>query len=62
MTWRETLRRIRLIRAVEALASSNSSITEIALAVGYNSLSAFNAAFRDLTGKSPGEYRATFRT
>jgi AraC-like DNA-binding protein len=61
MTWRETLRRIRMIRAVEALAQSDASVTEIALAVGYSSLSAFNAAFRDLTGKSPSEYRATFR-
>jgi AraC-like DNA-binding protein len=62
LTWREVLRRIRLIRAIEALASSDSSITEIAFAVGYNSLSAFNAAFRDFTGKSPGKYRASFRT
>jgi len=62
MTWREVLRRIRIIRAVEALASSDASITEIALMVGYNSLSAFNAAFRELTGKSPSEYRATFKT
>ncbi len=62
MTWREILRRIRLIRAVEALAGSNAPVTEIALEVGYTSLSAFNAAFRDLTGKSPSEYRATFRT
>jgi AraC-like DNA-binding protein len=61
MTWREALRRIRMIRAVEALASSDASVTEIALSVGYSSLSAFNAAFRDLTGKSPSEYRATFR-
>lgn len=61
MTWRETLRRIRLIRAVEALAGGDAPVTEIAFAVGYNSLSAFNAAFRDLMGKSPREYRATFR-
>jgi AraC-like DNA-binding protein len=62
MTWREALRRIRIIRAVEALAGSDASVTEIALAVGYNSLSAFNAAFRDLTGRSPSEYRATFQS
>ncbi|MCA1970864.1 MAG: AraC family transcriptional regulator [Rhizobium sp.] len=61
MTWREALRRIRLIRAVEALASSDAPITEIALGVGYNSLSAFNTAFRDLMGKGPREYRASFR-
>jgi AraC-like DNA-binding protein len=29
--------------------------------VGYTSLSASNAAFRDLTGRTPTQYRATFR-
>ena len=61
MSWREALRRIRMIRAVELLAGSDARITEIALSVGYDSLSAFNAAIRDLTGKSPTGYRATFR-
>ena len=31
------------------------------LSVGYNSLSAFNAAFRGLVGMSPTQYRASFR-
>jgi len=61
MTWRDALRRIRMIRAVEALASTDASVTEIAMSVGYNSLSSFNVAFRDLTGKSPSQYRATFQ-
>ena len=61
MTWSEALRRIRIIRAVEALAVTEAPVTEIALEVGYSSISAFNAAFRDLTGKSPTEYRASFR-
>lgn len=62
MTWSEALRRIRMIRAVEELAQSESSVTEIAMGVGYNSLSAFNTAFRDLMGMSPTQYRATFDT
>lgn len=62
MTWREALRRIRLLHAVEALAASNATVTEIALAVGYKSVSAFNVAFREMTGKTPSEYRATFLT
>jgi len=61
MTWREALRRLRLIRAIEALAASDEPVTDIAFAVGYSSLSAFNAAFRDLTGLSPTAYRTTFR-
>ena len=62
MTWRDALRRIRMIRAIEALAISDAPITQIALDVGYNSLSAFNVAFRDMTGKSPTQYRATFQS
>lgn len=61
MTWRQALQRVRLIRAVEALATSEAPVTEIALGVGYNSLSAFNAAFRDLVGTSPTLYRRSFR-
>lgn len=61
MTWRAVLRRMRVLRAIEELAASDESVTTIAHAVGYTSLSAFNAAFRDLTGRTPTQYRATFR-
>jgi AraC-like DNA-binding protein len=61
MTWRAVLRRMRVLRAIEGLAASGDSVTTIAHAVGYTSLSAFNAAFRDLTGRTPTQYRATFR-
>lgn len=61
MSWQQVLRRIRVMRAVERLAGSNSPVTEIALSVGYNSLSAFNAAFRDLMGRSPSDYRRSCR-
>jgi AraC-like DNA-binding protein len=61
MTWRAVLRRMRVLRAIEELAAGPDSVTTIAHAVGYTSLSAFNAAFRDLTGRTPTEYRASFR-
>ncbi len=61
MTWRAVLRRMRVLRAIEELATSEDSVTAIAHVVGYTSLSAFNAAFRDLTGRTPTQYRATFR-
>jgi AraC-like DNA-binding protein len=61
MTWRAVVRRMRVLRAIEELASGEDSVTTIAHAVGYTSLSAFNAAFRDLTGRTPTQYRATFR-
>ena len=60
MTWREVLRHIRIMRAVEALATTDAQITEIAFAVGYGSLSGFNAAFRRQMQMSPTEYRASF--
>jgi AraC-like DNA-binding protein len=61
MTWRAVLRRMRVLRAIEKLAEDDAPVTEIAFAVGYASLSAFNAAFRELTGRTPTEYRASFR-
>ncbi|GAA2336420.1 AraC family transcriptional regulator [Dactylosporangium salmoneum] len=61
LTWRAVLRRMRIMRAVEELAAGDMPVTKIAFAVGYTSLSAFNAAFRELTGRSPTEYRASFR-
>jgi AraC-like DNA-binding protein len=61
MTWRAVLRRMRVLRAVERLAAGEDSITTIAHEVGYTSLSAFNAAFRELTGRTPTQYRASFR-
>ena len=61
MTWRAVLRRMRVLRAIEELAAGEESVTAIAHTVGYTSLSAFNAGFRDLTGRTPTQYRATFR-
>lgn len=61
MTWRAVLRRMRVLRAVEELAAGEDSVTTISHAVGYTSLSAFNLAFRELTGRTPTDYRATFQ-
>ena len=60
MTWRQCQRRMRMVRAIELL-STDRQITEIALDVGYNSLSAFNSAFKDFTGLNPSEYRTNAR-
>lgn len=61
MTWRAVLRRMRVLRAIEELAAGDTPVGRIAFTVGYASLSAFNAAFRELTGRTPTEYRASFR-
>jgi AraC-like DNA-binding protein len=60
MTWRQYLRRARLIRAMELLADADPKIIDIAYAVGFTSLSAFNHAFRDFAGETPGSYRKRF--
>jgi AraC-like DNA-binding protein len=61
VTWRAILRRMRVLRAIEELAAGDSPVTKVAFTVGYTSLSAFNAAFRELTGRTPTQYRASFR-
>jgi transcriptional regulator GlxA family with amidase domain len=60
MTWRGALRRLRMLRAIELLAATDHTVTQIAMDVGYSSLSAFESAFRDLTDKTPTEFRAEF--
>lgn len=60
LRWGEILQRMRMIRAIELLAETPAPITEIALGVGYQSLSAFNQAFRTFTGRTPTAYRAGF--
>ena len=60
MTWRAALRRLRVLRAIEELAGTDHSVTQIAMGVGYSSLSAFQSAFRNLIGQTPSEYRTTF--
>ncbi|MFZ5747149.1 MAG: helix-turn-helix domain-containing protein [Pseudomonadota bacterium] len=58
MTWREAQRRLRMIRAIEMMAESERGVADIALSVGYSSLSAFNAAFRNFAGQTPRQFRA----
>lgn len=50
--WRQ---RCRLVHALRLLASG-SSVTEVALEVGYNTPSAFISAFRRQLGTTPGRY------
>lgn len=53
--------RIRMERARELLANSRLTITEIALAVGYQTPSSFAHAFRVAIGITPTGYRASRR-
>ncbi len=50
------LRQLRLERAAELLKTGEYNVTEVALEVGYNSLSHFSAAFHEAFGSCPGLY------
>ena len=52
-----TVRRLRLARAAILLGGRHASVTEIALAAGYDSPQAFTRAFRNFTGNSPRGFR-----
>lgn len=54
----EYIAQSRTEKARDLLQNSSRRISEIAFAVGFQSLSQFNRVFRRLTGKSPRTYRA----
>lgn len=56
-----TIRRVRLALASRLLSNSTESITQVALAVGYDSPQAFTRAFRAFTGQSPRAFRQQMR-
>ena len=59
LSFYELVSRHRVLRAQQLLvASPEQTILEIALAVGFNSKSTFNAAFRRHTKKTPRQHRA----
>lgn len=57
MTVLEYIQRIRVEKACELIAGSESSIREIAVSVGYENIKYFNHVFQKLIHMSPGEYR-----
>ena len=57
----EYVARIRFEKACDLLRNANPRISEIAFAVGFQSLSQFNRVFKRLSGKSPTQFRAARR-
>jgi AraC-like DNA-binding protein len=57
----EYVARTRFKHACDLLLNPSRRISEIAFAVGFQSLSQFNRVFKKLSGKSPTEFRAAFR-
>ncbi|MFG1789974.1 helix-turn-helix domain-containing protein [Nocardia altamirensis] len=50
----------RIERAQDLLRSSNVTVTEVCMLVGYSSLGSFSSKFRQLVGVTPSEYQAKF--
>jgi AraC-like DNA-binding protein len=57
----EYIARTRFEKARGLLRDPNLRVSEIAFAVGFQSLSQFNRVFKRFSGKSPTEYRAGVR-
>jgi AraC-like DNA-binding protein len=57
----EFLTRVRIDRAKKLLAREDCPVTEVCLAVGYESLGTFSSRFREKVGQSPSEFRRGMR-
>jgi AraC-like DNA-binding protein len=57
MSWRRYLLESRLLRAMALLAADGDNVLAIALAVGFQSVSAFTRAFVQYAGETPSSYR-----
>ncbi|HWF19415.1 MAG TPA: helix-turn-helix transcriptional regulator [Verrucomicrobiae bacterium] len=57
MSFRDKRAELRLARARELLATTNSKVVDVALESGYKSLSLFNLMFARRFGMSPGKWR-----
>jgi AraC-like DNA-binding protein len=61
MNFVEYVARTRFEKACRLLQDGDLRISEIAFAVGFQSLSQFNRVFKRLTGKSPTQFRTAKR-
>jgi AraC-like DNA-binding protein len=57
MAFKSYLNKVRITEAKRLLRETDRTITEVAFAVGYNSIPHFNRVFRQEAGASPTEYR-----
>ena len=51
------LQRRRIERAMFLLRTTDRSVTDICMAVGFSSLGTFGRTFTEIVGEPPGEYR-----
>ena len=57
ISFNDYINSLRIRKACEILKADKMSITETALAVGYNSVRTFNRCFQKIRGITPREYR-----
>jgi AraC-like DNA-binding protein/mannose-6-phosphate isomerase-like protein (cupin superfamily) len=62
MSWRKYLQESRLLEAMALLAGGDDNLLAIAVAVGFDSASAFSRAFGRYVGESPHAYRRRIRS
>jgi methylphosphotriester-DNA--protein-cysteine methyltransferase len=62
IVWRQFHHQARMLRAMELLVLPQATVTDVAYAVGFNSLSAFAKSFSRFTGQSPHEFRRSGNT
>lgn len=60
LTWKNFVHNSRMLKAMELL-TTEMNVTEVAMAVGFNSLSAFSKAFRAFTRKNPLDFKKPHR-
>ena len=58
--FRQRLAKVRIKCAMELLAETNKTITDISGIVGYESYFGFYSAFKRITGKTPEKWRNDF--
>ena len=57
MTWRQYLLQSRLLRGMALLTEPRRTVIDVATTVGFESVSAFTRAFKNLTTETPTAYR-----
>lgn len=57
----EWVARVRIRRGMDMIAARNHSITEVALAVGFQDLRTFERAFKRYTGTTPRAFKRAVR-
>jgi AraC-like DNA-binding protein len=61
-SWRRYVHESRLLRAMAHMAEGDCTVLGVALAVGFQSVSAFSRAFVSFTGETPTSYRQRIRS